>query len=228
MRVLVCDQLAVVRHGLSALLEQEEDVAAVDTTGSGIAAMILARRNHPDVVVTGLNLDGVSGLELVRRLNSERLDPQPRCVVLSMLENEETMTAVLQAGVYGLLAKEVTREELGSAVRAAARGEMALAPQVATRLVYWFRRQASQVEAPLKVAACSLTAREREVLVLLARGLSIEDVATQLFIRATTVRTHVYRLRGKLGVRDRAQLVAFAYRCGLLPTAATVPALSTS
>jgi DNA-binding NarL/FixJ family response regulator len=225
MRVLICDQLSVVRHGLSALLDQEDCVEAVDTTGSGIDAMILARRRHPDVVVTGLELDGISGLELVRRLNSEQLSPQPRCVVLSMLENDETMTAVLHAGVYGLLAKEVTREELGSAVRAAAQGEMALAPQVATRLVYWFRHQASQVEAPLKSAAGLLTNREREVLVMLARGLSIEEVAAKLYVRTTTVRTHVYRLRGKLGVRDRAQLVAFAYRCGLVP-AGSVPDLA--
>jgi DNA-binding NarL/FixJ family response regulator len=217
MRVLVCDQLSVVRHGLSALLEQEDDIDDVFTTGSGVDAMILARRRHPDVVVTGLNLDGVSGLDLVRRLNSEPLTPQPRCVVLSMLENEETMMTVLHAGVYGLLAKEVTQEELRSAVRTAANGQMALAPQVATRLVSWFRRQAPQVEAPLQSAVRLLTAREREVLVMLARGLSIDEVAAQLFIGTTTVRTHVYRLRGKLGMRDRAQLVAFAYRCGLIP-----------
>lgn len=216
MRVLICDRLSIVRHGLSAILEQEEDIDSVDVTGSGIQAAILARRRRPHVVITGLNLAGISGLELVRRINQEKLDPQPRFVVLSMLENEETITRVLHAGVNGLLANEVTREELGLAVRAAAKGQVTLAPQVATRLVSWFRRQVPLVEAPLRAVLDSLTDRECEVLTLVARGLSVEDVAAKLFIGTTTVRTHIYRLRNKVGANDRAQLVSFAYRCGLI------------
>jgi DNA-binding NarL/FixJ family response regulator len=216
MRVLVCDRLLIVRHGLSSLLENETDIELIEATGSGIDAMVLTRRHHPHVVVTGLNLDGISGLELVRRLNHEKLDPQPRFVVLSMEENEDTISTVLHAGVSGLLVKEVTREQLGSAVRAAANGETTLAPQVATRLVNWFVQQEPQVEAPLRPVLDSLTAREREVLTLFARGLSVEEVATELFIGTTTVRTHVYRLRCKLRLRDRAQLVSFAYRAGLV------------
>lgn len=215
MRVLVCDRLPIVRHGLSAILTQEEDIDTVDVTSSGIEAIIIARQRRPHVVVTGLNLDGIPGLELVRRINGEKLEPQPRFVVLSMLENEETMTRVLHAGVNGLLAQEVSREELGLAVRSAARGEVTLAPQVATRLVTWFRKLVPPVDAPLRGVLDTLTAREREVLELVARGLSIEEVAAELFIGSTTVRTHIYRLRVKLGMKDRAQLVSFAYQCGL-------------
>lgn len=216
MRVLVCDRLPVVQHGLSALLEQEPDIDMIDATGSGIEAMVLTRRRRPHVVVTGLDLDGISGLELVQRLNQEKLEPQPRFVVLSMLENEHTMSTVLHAGVNGLLAKEVTREQLGSAVRAAANGGTTLGPQVATRLVDWFRRREPLFEGPQDRAFESLTTREREVLMFLAQGLSIEEAAAELFIGSTTVRTHVYRLRIKLGLKDRAQLVSFAYRGGLM------------
>ncbi|MEV5747551.1 response regulator [Actinoallomurus sp. NPDC052308] len=219
MRVLVCDRLSIVRHGLSALLAAEEDIEVIDETGSGIDAMVLARRHQPHVVVTGLALDGISGLELVRRLNQEDLDPKPRVVVLSMMENEDTISRVLHAGANGLLVKEVTREQLGSAVRAAADGQTMLAPQVATRLVDWFRRQEAPTETPLQSEVESLTAREREVLTLFARGLTIEEVAAELFIGTTTVRTHVYRLRCKLGLKDRAQLVSFAYRAGLMQEA---------
>jgi DNA-binding NarL/FixJ family response regulator len=215
MRVLVCDRLLIVQRGLLSILEQEEDIEAVGVTGSGIEAMIIARRRRPNVVVTGLNLDGISGLELVRRINQEKLEPQPRFVVLSMLENEETMTRVLLAGVHGLLAREVSGEELGLAVRTAARGEMMLAPQVASHLVNWFRKLVPPVEGPERGALDGLTAREREVLALVAKGLSVEDVAAELYIGATTVRTHIYRVRAKLGMKDRAQLVSFAYQCGL-------------
>lgn len=216
MRVLVCDRVSIVRHGLLALLEQEADIEMIEATGSGIDAIILTRRHHPHVVVTGLKLDGISGLELVRRLNQEELEPQPHFVVLSVLEDEDTISTVLRSGVNGILAEDVTGEQLGSAVRAAANGEMMLAPQVATRLVNWFLRQVPQTDAPLRSMAESLTVREREVLRLLARGMSVEDVATELFIGTTTVRTHIYRLRNKVHLKDRAQLVSFAYQSGLM------------
>jgi DNA-binding NarL/FixJ family response regulator len=132
-----------------------------------------------------------------------------------MLESAETMTRVLLAGVHGLLAQEVSGEELGLAVRTAARGEVTLAPQVATRLVNWFRQRAPTVDPPAHEVLEELTAREREVLALVAKGLSVEDVATELYIGETTVRTHIYRVRAKLGMKDRAQLVSFAYQCGL-------------
>jgi DNA-binding NarL/FixJ family response regulator len=216
MRVLVCDRLSIVQHGMSAILEQEEDIEAVYVTGSGIEAMIIVRQLRPHVVVTGLNLDGISGLELVRRINEETLEPQPRFVVLSMLDNEETMTRVLHAGVNGLLAQEVSREELGMAVRTAATGGMALAPQVATRLVNWFLKLVPPVQAPVRGVLDSLTARERQVITLVAKGRSVEEVAAELFIGTTTVRTHIYRVRAKLGMKDRAQLVSFAYQYGLV------------
>src|SRR4051794_36342941 len=149
MRVLICDRLPVVRRGLSALLEGEADIHIIESTGSGIEAMVLTRRHRPHVVITGLSLDGMSGVDLVRRLNEEHLDPKPRIVVFSSAENHDLINRLLHEDVSGLLVEEVTREQLGTAVRAAADGQTMLAPQVATHLVSWFRQQqSSQAEAP--------------------------------------------------------------------------------
>ncbi|QXJ22390.1 response regulator transcription factor [Actinomadura graeca] len=216
MRVLVCERLPIVRHGLAALLEGEADIDLIESTDSGIEAMVLTRRHHPHVVVTGLSLEGMPGLELVRRLNGEDLEPVPRIVVFSRTQNDDTIDHLLHEGISGLLVEEVTKEQLGTAVRAAADGHTMLAPQVATRLVAWYRQQDAGTEAPLRSDLDSITAREREVLTLFARGMSVEEVAEALFIGITTVRTHVYRLRCKLRLKDRAQLVSFAYRAGLM------------
>lgn len=215
-KVLICDQLPIVRDGLRTLLDAESDITVVDSTDSGIAAMVLARKHHPHVIVTGLALRGMPGLELIRRLHREPVEPVPRIVVFSMSESDEVVDRVLHAGVNGLLVKEATREQIGSAVRVAARGQVMLAPEVATRLVNWFREHQAQTEDMLQPVSAQLTSRERQVLTLLGRGLSIEEVAAELFIGVTTVRTHVYRLRTKLKLKDRAQLVSFAFRAGLM------------
>ncbi|KAA2261938.1 response regulator transcription factor [Solihabitans fulvus] len=219
LRVLVCDELPIVRDGLRTLLDAEPDIEVIDTTDSGIHAIMLARTHRPDVVVTGLSLHGIPGLELIRRLNKEALEPAPRVVVFAMSDSDEMVTNVLHAGANGLLVKEATREELGSAIRAAAQGQTMLAPQVAQRLVDWFRQRDTQPEELLRPVVAALTPRERQVLLLMARGMSTDEVADELAIGITTVRTHVYRLRCKLKLRDRAQLVSFAYRAGLMQPA---------
>jgi DNA-binding NarL/FixJ family response regulator len=224
-RVLVCDQLPIVRDGLRTILDAETDIEVVESTNSGIHSIILARQLRPDVILTGLTLDGIGGLEMIRRLQREELDPQPRFVVLTMNDSEEQLDDVLNSKVNGVLLKDVTREELSSAVRAAARGQTTLAPQIAQRLVDWYRtgRNAQQDE-PARRQLDDLTRREYEVLLLVARGRSAEEAARELAIGVATVRTHLYRLRCKLDLRDRAQLVSFAYRAGLMqqPAAPTV------
>jgi Response regulator containing a CheY-like receiver domain and an HTH DNA-binding domain len=215
-RVLICDKLLVVRKGLRALLEPEPGVEVVDTTDSGPHAIALARRARPDVVVTGLELVGLSGADMIRQLTRQTPGPVPRVIVYSMSDDDDAVSEVLHAGASGVLVKDADREELVYAIRAVAGGEAMLAPAVAQRLVEWFRRRDTQPEATLSEVVGTLTPREREVLLLLAQGMQPEDIAGKLFIGVTTVRTHIYRLRGKLDLKDRAQLVSFAYRAGLM------------
>jgi DNA-binding NarL/FixJ family response regulator len=216
LRVLVCDKNAVVRSGLRALLDAEPDIEVVETTDSGLHAMMLARAARPDVVVTGLELLSLSGIELIRRLTDMGPGEAPRIVVYTTANTEDAVSEVLHAGANGLLAQGATREELISAIRTVARGEAMLAPSVAQLLVNWFRCQTIQPETSLSEVVTSLTGREREVLLLLAQGMQPDDIACKLYIGVTTVRTHIYRLRGKLDLKDRAQLVSFAYRAGLM------------
>lgn len=216
LRVLICDKYEVVRTGLRALLAAEPDIEVVDTTDSGLHAVMLARTHRLDVVVTGLELLSLNGLDLVRRLTEQRDEPAPRVVVYSTSDTEQAVADVLHAGANGILVQNAGRIELAAAIRAVAGGEAMLAPAVAQRLVDWFRSRDTRPEPALHREAESLTPREREVLLLLADGLQPEEIAGKLFIGVTTVRTHIYRLRGKLGLRDRAQLVSFAYRAGFM------------
>ncbi|MEV0681804.1 response regulator transcription factor [Actinosynnema sp. NPDC050436] len=216
---MICDQLPIVRDGLSTLLSSSPDITVVDSTSSGVQALVLARTRRPDVVITGLVLDGMSGLELIRRLTKEFADSGPRVVAFATRDTDEVVRSVLGAGANGLLLTDATREEITVAVRAAARGQTMLAPLVAQRLVDWFNRGGGQSEEPLRTVVTELTPRERQVLVMLAGGKSTGEVAEDLSIGITTVRTHVYRLRCKLNVRDRSQLVSFAYRAGLMRSA---------
>lgn len=216
LRVLICDELTIVRDGLRTILEAEPSIEVVKTTESGIEAIMSVRSMRPDVVLTGLSLRSVNGLEMIRRLNQEELHPRPSFVVFSMDDGEEIIRAVLHAGANGLLIREVTREELTAAIKAAAQGQTMLSPSVAQWLVTWFRNQCVQPDTTLRPSLAELTAREREVLLLIAGGMSAEEIAKHLTIGVTTVRTHLYRLRCKLNMRDRAQLVSFAYRAGLM------------
>jgi DNA-binding NarL/FixJ family response regulator len=217
LQVLICNQLPIVRDCLCTLLGVVPDITVVDRTGSGIEALMLIRTLRPDVVVTGLALDGISGLELVRRVGKEFAGAGPRVIVFATDDSEELVRAVLEAGANGLLLADTTREELTAAVRAAACGQTMLAPAAVQRLIDWFRHGGGdRPEEVLRAVVTELTPRERQVLVLLAAGKSPGEVATELAIGINTVRTHVYRLRCKLNARDRGQVVSFAYRAGLM------------
>jgi DNA-binding NarL/FixJ family response regulator len=218
-RVLVCDELPIVRDGLSTLLDSEPDVSVVDTSDSGNHAIMLARTHRVDVIVTGLKLRGISAVNLIHKINAEKLNPRPRFVVFATDDSDDLVSSVFQAGVNGILMPDATWEEVAAAVRAAAAGQTTLAPRIADRLVDWFRRRQPYPEEVFQPAVSTLTPRERQVLLLMADGKSTEEVATELSIGLTTVRTHVYRLRCKLNVKDRAQLVSFAYRAGLMQPA---------
>ena len=216
-RVLICDQLPVIADGLKTLLDAVPDIDVIGTTPNGMEAIILVRTTQPNVVVTDLNLQTISGLEMIRRLGKE--DQPPNVVVFTASDADKTVSDVLHAGASCLLGKDASLQELITAIQAAAAGQTMLAPNIAQRLVTWFRAQSKPQEAAMCPEVTELTPREREVTGMVARGMSTEEVARELFIGEATVRTHLYRVRVKLGVRDRAELVSLAYRTGLIPSA---------
>jgi DNA-binding NarL/FixJ family response regulator len=225
LRVLICEELPIVRDGLRTMLEAEPDIEVVATTESRMEALLLTRSLRPDVILTGLEPTGIDTFELVRRVAAEPLDPQPQFVVLTLDDSTRQIEQALRAGVNGLLLRDATRGELCTAVRVAARGQTALAPAIAALLVEWFRHRADATHDPaVRQRVQQLTPREREVLVLLADGLTADEVADQLTIGVATARTHLYRLRTKLNLRDRAQLVSFAFRSGLAAVGPATPA----
>ncbi|MEU3773473.1 response regulator transcription factor [Streptomyces sp. NPDC032472] len=217
-RVLICDQLPVIADGLKTLLDALPDIDVIGTTDNGMEAIVLVRTKRPDVVVTDLNLQTLSGLELIHRLGQE--DEPPHVVVFTAADNDKTVSDVLHAGASCLLGKDASPQELISAIQGAAAGQTILAPDIAQRLVTWFRMQPEPQESEACPEVDELTPREREVTRLVAQGMSTEDVARELLIGEATVRTHLYRVRTKLGVRDRAELVSLAYRTGLIHSAA--------
>lgn len=220
-RALICDELPVVRDGMRTLLDAVPDIDVIGTTDNGMEAIVLVRTARPDVVVTDLNLRIISGLEMIRRLGKE--DPPPNIVVFTASDADKTVSDVLHAGASCLLGKDASPQELVAAIRAAAAGRAMLAPNVAQRLVTWFREQPDATGSTQYPEVTDLTPREREVTQMVARGMSTEDVARELIIGVATVRTHLYRVRTKLGVRDRAQLVSLAYRSGLIQSAGRGP-----
>ncbi|OWV12011.1 response regulator [Micromonospora wenchangensis] len=222
-RALICDELPVVRDGMRTLLDAVPDIDVIETTDNGMEAIMLVRTARPDVVVTDLNLRVISGLEMIRRLGKE--DPPPHVVVFTASDADKTVSDVLHAGASCLLGKDASPQDLVAAIRAAAAGRAMLAPNVAQRLVTWFREQPDTTSSTQYPEVAELTPREREVTQMVARGMSTEDVARELIIGVATVRTHLYRVRTKLGVRDRAQLVSLAYRSGLIPPAGRGPDL---
>ncbi|QGV82500.1 DNA-binding response regulator [Streptomyces ficellus] len=221
-RVLICDELPVIGDGLRTLLDAVPDIDVIGSTDNGMEAIVLVRTARPDVVVTDLTLRTISGLEMIRRLGKE--EARPNIVVFTRLSDaDKTVSDVLHTGASCLLGKDASPQELVTAIRAAAVGRTVLAPDIAHRLVEWFREQPDSAEPAPCPEVDELTPREREVTQMVARGMSTEEVARELTIGVATVRTHLYRVRTKLGARDRAQLVSLAYRSGLIQPAGRAP-----
>lgn len=220
LRVLICDELPVVRDGLRALLADEPDIAVTGTAADGEQALASARAQHPDVMITGLALRGLTVAGLIQRLSQGAGGtPAPKVVVFAMRDDPDVIAGLLRANVNGLLVNDTSQAELAAAVRAAARGHTMVSPSITRQLVDWFREFGGEPAGPteeMKAAGALLTPKEREVLGLIAEGMSPEAVAGELVISVATVRTHVYRARTKLEARDRAQLVAMAHQVGLV------------
>jgi DNA-binding NarL/FixJ family response regulator len=232
LRVLIADDQALVRAGFRMILEAQPDMAVVGEAADGDAAVRLAERQRPDVVLMDVRMPGVDGLTATRRIVAAGTDPArvPRIIVLTTFDLDEYVYAALHAGASGFLLKSTEPAGLVNAIRVVAAGDALLAPSVTRRLVQEFTRRplpaapprppdsAPPVTAPRMPAVSlnAITGREREVLALIATGLSNSEIAARLSISEATAKTHVGHLLTKLSARDRVQLVILAFQAGLV------------
>lgn len=214
-RVLLADDQALVRAGFRVLLQSEADMQVVGEAADGDEAVRLARQVHPDVVLMDVRMPRVDGLEATRRIAGDRQLSGTRVLILTTFEIDEYVFEAIRAGASGFLLKDCEPTELLQAVRVVAAGDALLAPSVTRTLIAAFAAQPRRAQAPPAVLA-ALTEREREVVALVAGGLSNDEIAEQLVITPATAKTHVSRAMGKVDVRDRAQLVVVAYETGLV------------
>jgi DNA-binding NarL/FixJ family response regulator len=214
-RIAICDERPLVGNGLRTLLGDREGIEVTAVIDTMATALSVVRLRRPDVLVVAPRLRDAPGLDLVRRLPRQGGRPLPPVLAWGF-GSEQDVAALIRAGVNGILAEDAGRAELVAAVRTVAYGGAALGPGQARLLLDWLR--AGDVPSGPGSDALTLTDREREVMVLTAQGMSVTDIAGRLFIGTATVRTHLYRLRSKLGARDKAQLVSYAYQAGLVPT----------
>ena len=213
-RVLIADDQALVRAGFRALLDAEPDLAVVAEAADGAQAAQLAAQAKPDVVLMDIRMPGVDGLEATRRIAADPDLAGIRIVILTTFDLDEYVFEALRAGASGFLVKDTEPVELLRGVRAVAAGDALLSPGVTRRLIAEF---AAKAKAPVGAKPVdALTEREREVVALVGAGLSNEEIAAQLVVSPATAKTHVSRAMVKLGARDRAQLVVYAYEAGLV------------
>lgn len=215
-RVLVVDDEELVRTGLRLILEAEPDLTVVGTASDGASAVTAVHRFRPDVVVMDIRMPGIDGLAATRSILGGPDPASCKVVVLTTFDVDEHVYEALRAGASGFLLKDVPADQLVHAIRVAAAGEALLAPSVTRRLIAAFTRHAP-ARAGASTQLAGLTAREVEVLTLLAEGLSNAEIADRLVVGEATVKTHVARVLTKLGVRDRVQAVIVAFRVGLVP-----------
>ena len=212
-RVLIADDQRVVREGLSMLVGLIDDVEVVDTACDGAEAVRLAETHHPDVIMMDLRMPGTDGIAATADLR-ERL-PTARVLVLTTYADEDAIVPALQAGARGYLTKDASAEQIEAAIRAVYAGQTHLDPAVQERLVATVLSRPVAVPGSERKPPDGLTARETEVLTLLASGLSNAEIAKRLYLSNATVKTHINRIFAKSGARDRAQAVRYAYQHGL-------------
>jgi DNA-binding NarL/FixJ family response regulator len=214
--VLVVDDEALLRTAFTSLIQAEDDLRVVGEAADGKQAVELASRLAPDVVLMDVRMPVLDGIEATRLITRAGIASAPRVLILTTFDLDKYVFDALQAGASGFALKSRPLDELLSAIRIVAEGEALLAPSVTRRLIAHFSR-ASRLPPERRRDFEQLTEREREVLSLLARGLSNTELAETLHVSLPTVKTHVSRILTKLGARDRTQLVVFAYEAGLAP-----------
>jgi len=206
--VLIADDQELVRTGFRLILDLEDDMEVVGEAGDGAACVRAAAREDPDVVLMDVRMPRLDGIAATRELTAS--GRRARVLVLTTFDLDEYVYEALRAGAVGFLLKDAPREQLVSAIRQAASGDALLAPSVTRRLIERFVG-AGPVDEALRVRIDALSSREREVLALVARGMSNAEIAHALFIGDATVKTHIARMLAKLGARDRVQAVVIAY-----------------
>ncbi|MEU8308027.1 response regulator transcription factor [Actinomadura sp. NPDC048955] len=213
-RVLVADDQALLRGSFRALIDTTSDLTSVGEAATGAEAVDLARALRPDVVLMDVRMPRLDGIEATRRIRQATDTADVRVLMLTMFDLDAHVFAALRAGAAGFLLKDTPPADLLNAVRVVAAGEALLAPTVTRRLIAEFTRQ-PRTASPLPRALDGVTERERQVLALVARGLSNTEIADHLHLSLATVKTYIGRLLTKLRARDRAQLVIIAYESGL-------------
>jgi DNA-binding NarL/FixJ family response regulator len=211
-RVLIADDERLVRAGFRRILDDESDIQVVAEAGDGEEAVARAAEHRPDVVLMDMRMPVVNGIAATRRIVTD--ESASRVLVLTTFDLDEYVYSALQAGASGFLLKDAPEEQLLAAIRVVSAGGALFSPAVTRRLIDEFSRRREVTDRGTSIEA--LTPRENEVLLLMARGLSNAEIATELFLSEHTVKTHVARILGKLGLRDRAQAVVVAYESGLV------------
>jgi DNA-binding NarL/FixJ family response regulator len=222
-RILVADDQQVVRAAFRALLGTQPDFEVVGLAPDGLAAVRLCAEHRPDVILMDVRMPGMDGIAATRDIIARFPHASPRILMLTTFDLDEYVYAALAAGASGFLLKDIAAEGLFDAVRVVAAGDALLAPSVTRRLIAEFVKQHQHRPDGDRIALGALTARETEVLRLVAEGLSNAQIATRLTVGDETVKTHVSRILGKLGLRDRTQAVIAAYESGLITPGARRP-----
>ena len=215
--VVLADDQALMRMGFRMVLEAEEDITVVGEASDGTSALAQAKALHPDVILMDVRMPGMNGIEATRRIVESSTDG-PKVIVLTTFDLDEYAYEAIRAGAGGFLLKDASLDELMAAIRHVHAGDAVMAPSTTRRLMERFMVPPPAFDGGAHGARTleNLTAREREVLALLARGLSNEGIGRELSVAEGTVRVHVSRILGKLGLRDRAQAVVLAYESGLV------------
>lgn len=222
-RVLIADDQDLLRGSFRLLIDTEPDLVTVGEAGTGVAAVELARRDSPDVVLMDVRMPEMDGIEATRRISESPESAGVRVLMLTTFDLDEYVFAALRAGASGFLLKNARPDELLTAIRVVASGEGLLAPSVTRRLIAEFSRTPRGPRLASASALAGITPRELEVLTLIARGLSNSEIGERLRLTRATVKTHIGHLLEKLSARDRAQLVITAYEAGLVTVAKSGP-----
>jgi DNA-binding NarL/FixJ family response regulator len=214
-KVLIVDDQSLVRAGFRMILESEPEIEVVGEAADGLTAVLAARETEPDVILMDVRMPNVDGLEATRRL-LEGKEEGPRILILTTFDLDEYVYEALRAGASGFLLKDTPPEQLVSAIQVVAAGDALLSPSITRRVIAEFVKGTGPKPQAQFPRLQDLTARELEVLVLIARGLSNAEIARALYVSETTVKTHVARILMKLGLRDRVQAVVLAYEAGVV------------
>lgn len=214
-RIVLADDQALIRAGFRSILERESDFAVVGEAADGIDAVALAKRTRPDVILMDIRMPRLDGIAATQQISADEQLAATRVIIVTTYEIDEYIFAALRAGASAFLLKDLEPEELRKAVRVVADGESLLAPRVTRRIIEQFSRRPIR-SGDYEGMLAQLTEREREIAGLVGQGLSNLEIAAQLSISVATAKTHVARAMMKLGARDRAQVVVFAYESGLV------------